>query len=1743
MAEAKEAALSPGAQVDSYQVVRLVGRGGMGEVYLARDAVLGRKVALKVLNPDTLGDGAALERFLFEAQVTARFNHPHIVTVYGVGQYQERPYVALEYLEGQTLRDRIRDSRLGVIEAARVGLAVAEALSEAHVHQVLHRDLKPANVLIPRDGRPRVVDFGLAKALPERPSALELAERITWRPSAPPAVQDDGDELLGTPAYMAPEQWISAPVTAASDIWALGVILFETLSGRRPYNEPTVYLQCAAVCSEDLAPSLTTPEQLPPALTAVVAACLEKDPADRPTAREVAETLHGIVFKRSRIEGEVSPFRGLLPFTERHADLFFGRDDEISSFLERMRDDPVLAVVGPSGAGKSSFVQAGVIPRLREQGRWQVLALRPGRQPFEALAGRLVRGESEGYVGTLPGSSSSIGMRSLRSRSTDRGRRQVEEQRLTEQLSTTPGLLSLTLLELAEREDARVLLFVDQLEELYTQVHDEDTRRRFMEAVCGAADDGDGPVRVVLTMRDDFMVRLAETPLARQALGHVAVLRSPGPDALREILVSPLEQVGYRYEDPTLVDTMVDAVGGEPASLPLLQFACSRLWERRGRNRRILLHAEYEAMGGVAGALAGQADGALEGLTKEQLGIARDILLRLVTPEGARRVIPRDELIDGMKPEATEILDRLIRGRTIIAHRGRGASAGAEVELVHESLVRSWDRLRRWIEGSREELKFLAEIEQAAELWERRGQRDEEVWQRDALHDAERRARQLLSVPEPVRRFLDAGRRLERRRATRRRVMLATGMVLLLAVAVTSLIVALALSDKERRAQEQRQQAETRRAEALLEGARAAQARGDLIESRAKLRGSLEVVDSAAGRALLWNLEQEQLALNELFPNTVYDLSYAPDGRRIAVAYVSKAVAVIDIETREIQTLRGQTDQVVAVAFSPDGRHLAYGTWEGSIGLWDLENETTAQISPGKSVLWRLAYAPNGELLASCHADSRVRIWNLKSGGEPRILEGHTAEASAIAISADGKRLATGSYDNSVIVWDLDTGRQLYRLVGHEDPVYSLAFSPDGSRLASGSDDKTIRLWDPRSGTAHEVLRGHAAGVYGLKFALDGSRLYSGGYDRMVLSWDLAASGRPAVIGRHEGGEVECLALSPDGRLLASGGFDRMLRLWNLDAVTDDAQEHGHTGPVWSVATDPSGERLASAGRDGAIRIWDVGSGDQTMTIRTDADDVYRLSFSPDGKLLACASSDRVVRVWQLPEATEPRPYDGNRSWVLGVAFSPDGKLLAAGGNDRIVRVWDVATAELLHELEGHTAEIRDVDFSHDGKLLASAGWDGTVHVWELEGGPGRTLVEPEGWVYAVSFNPLGPQLVASGEDKRIHLWDVRTWGSRVVAEHEARVHDIAFHPDGKLVGTTSTDGTAWIHDLEGGEPIGLRGHRNVIHSIDFAGQGQLAATTGADETVRLWDVKTGSSLWRAPLVLSNPPRMLNHQGWHDLANPERAAAPGDSSWRRAVEQEARSASRSADGKTLCLATMDGHLELWATVPDRRQARQSAPRPDRVLALNGGCVAITADQGVILLTADGVQTLTGRASSITANRSRILAAADDKVEVFGATGEHRRSISAVRGASAVALGQHGLILGFDDGSIQVAGEGGGSPCDFEETPSSEVVSLIEGPMGTVIAGFASGALGIWNASDGKKLAQAKIHGPALHLLIEGEQLFAVSELGDHLVLDLAIFHRPYCDLLRGLWKSVPVAWEKGRPIRRAPPAKHPCAAE
>ena len=762
--------LRPGLEIGHYELIRLLGRGGMGEVHLARDTRLGRKVAIKFLRP---GSPEALQRFIGEARATAQCTHENIVVIHEVGDFEGRLYMVLEFLEGQTLQALLREGPLPPLRAVELVLPVARALVRAHEFGLVHRDLKPENVFTLAGGGVKVLDFGVAKryAAPEEPAAPGSSAHVDLsRPdgAGSPVVTQDG-ALVGTVPYMAPEQWLGGAVDPRTDLWQLGLILRELVTGINPLAGMS-FSQAARFAIDPDAPVPPVADaapDLPGGLERVIDACLAKRPDDRiQSASELVDALTELLPTRfgAKLGDDESPYPGLVPFQERDAARFFGRARETDAMATRIRELPLMAVVGPSGVGKSSFVRAGLVPRLKASGEaWEVLIARPGRHPMTALAAVLAEADSR------PGARHDAHVR----------------------LRDAPGSLGQVLRERAARKGTRILLFIDQLEELYTLTEDRAEREGFVAALCGVADDATAPVRVVVSMRSDFLDRAAEDErLIQQITRGLVFLQPPAGDALRDAIVQPAELAGYRFESPAIVDEMLAALEGIQGALPLLQFAASQLWDARQVKGRLLTRAAYDGMGGLAGLLAKHADAVLAQLDAGAQRLTRAIFHRLVTPERTRAIVDVGDL-EGLCDDPAVVrrtLHFLVESRLLVV-QARGEHEGATVELVHESLIARWPTLQRWLDEDGEHAAFLEQLRTAARQWEARGEPLGLLWRGEALDEARRfEARFGGELSRAEGRYLKAVLALARRTMWTRRVLVATIMAVLAVLTTFALV-------------------------------------------------------------------------------------------------------------------------------------------------------------------------------------------------------------------------------------------------------------------------------------------------------------------------------------------------------------------------------------------------------------------------------------------------------------------------------------------------------------------------------------------------------------------------------------------------------------------------------------------------------------------------------------------------------------------------------------------------------------------------------------------------------------------------------------------------------------------------------------------------------------------------------------------------------------------------------------------
>src|SRR5271157_4466580 len=266
--------LLTGSHIGPYEILALLGAGGMGEVYRARDTSLKRDVAIKVLPAYGSRDPERLHRFELEAQAAAALNHPNIVSIFHVGQHEDSPYIVAELLQGETLRDRLRKGPVRLGEAIDVAIDIARGLAAAHSAGIVHRDLKPENLFLTKDGRVKILDFGIAK-LQQVQSASADSATVTLQEETVPG------QVLGSVGYMSPEQVRGQAADARSDIFALGAILYEMLTGKRAFQKPTSAETMSAILNEDPPTISQVTPDLPPGLHRIVNRCLEKSPDKR----------------------------------------------------------------------------------------------------------------------------------------------------------------------------------------------------------------------------------------------------------------------------------------------------------------------------------------------------------------------------------------------------------------------------------------------------------------------------------------------------------------------------------------------------------------------------------------------------------------------------------------------------------------------------------------------------------------------------------------------------------------------------------------------------------------------------------------------------------------------------------------------------------------------------------------------------------------------------------------------------------------------------------------------------------------------------------------------------------------------------------------------------------------------------------------------------------------------------------------------------------------------------------------------------------------------------------------------------------------------------------------------------------------------------------------------------------------------------------------------------------------------
>jgi WD40 repeat protein len=1163
-----------------------------------------------------------------------------------------------------------------------------------------------------------------------------------------------------------------------------------------------------------------------------------------------------------------SPYRGLVPFSEDDASVFFGRDRERQIIVANLLAYRLTLLYGESGVGKTSVLRAGAVHQLRRQSRESLEEL--GSPEFVVVEFASWRDDP---VAALAEAVDRSVLAVLGDRAPDPPKPSL---RLDERLEAW-----------AERLDTQFLVILDQFEEYLLYHWDEDGDGTFAVEFPRAVNRPDLRANFLVAIREDALARLDRFKSRIPGLfGNYLRIRHLEREAARQAIVGPIEEHNRLFADgapfvtiePELVDAVLDQVktgkvqvgetgqgiiahddrqGDASIETPYLQLVLSRLWEEEhSAGSPALRLVTLERLGGAERIVRTHLDEAMSDLPQDDREAAARVFRFLVTPGGTKIAHTAADLA-----QYAEISEARL-GAVL------ESLAGGDLRILRAGAPPPGEMVPRY--------EIFHDVLAPAIL----------DWQ--SRHEEGRRQAEALA-------------RERREGAARaRRVRRRWGLVALVIAGIFGVMSF--LSARQRSVQE----AATLTFEAL------AQLDQDPQRAVRLALASLDVRPTAHAEDTL-RLALSQSRLTSVIGDhhdVVWSAAFSPDGERVVTASSDSTARISEAATGFIiAELRGHADVVTGAAFTPGGDRVVTASMDGAARVWDAQSGEELLVLEHVEPVYLAAsetfdahgryvatgpFTGDGALLVTS-AGTSAWIWDLSTGTLLRRLE-HPAESFLVATSAfspDGTLVVTAALDGFVRLWEVATGEPLPDPMDNETLWVSMAtFSPDGTLVAAANSDGSVGLWNPSTGEM-KWGAGHTHEVVTVAFSPDGGRLVSAA-DSTARVWEVGEDPEgllriveSAVIRPHASWMTGA-RFSPDGNYVVTSNEDGTARV--ADAFTGEAlfALRGHEDVVWTAVFGPIGDRVATASEDGTARVWNVDTG---LQLRGHIQGVNSVVFSPDGTRLATASVDETAGIWDARTGEEIHTLFGDVDefgWfsMNSAAFSPDGGLVVTAQQSGTVALWDSSTGlpvGICCDYDGYFAY--DAAFLADRTRMVVLYADGTARVWDLGTNPqgvqrhiiddvlgmavspdGRWIVTAGRWdkmariwdadnfalvreweaglVKAIVVSPDGRRVAMAGVDRVIRIWDTSTERLLIdLAGSTSGVSSLAFSPDGSWLVSGGADGTTRVWDAESGRPLALlRMHADAVQSLDIGTDGRIVSASN-DRTAKIYGCDTCGSI------------------------------------------------------------------------------------------------------------------------------------------------------------------------------------------------------------------------------------------------------------------------------------------------------------
>ena len=1107
------------------------------------------------------------------------------------------------------------------------------------------------------------------------------------------------------------------------------------------------------------------------------------------------------------VVSEECPYRGLQAFDKEYAKFFFGRQKVVNLIQQKLTQANFIPIIGASGSGKSSVVLAGLISQLNDS-EWQVLdPIKPGFEPLIKLRGA--------FQQFFPGTK--------------------KEKQLKDLIENEANNLAAILENLPS--SVKFLLVVDQFEEVFTGGASQQEKQRFIDLLTQVVDITDSRLAVAITMRADFL----EPCLHYSSLHHLiqtqAVFMPPltGVD-LKEMIAEPAKLQGHTVEEALLLKILQD-VKQEPGFLPLLEFALTKLWDKRDQEKHQLTLEQYEKLGELTGALNLHAENVYESQdfeeespsqqrTQQEKEWIRLIFLRLVrTGEGekdTRQRQPKATILNiagddlNQQQQLGELLDGeagLVKGRLLVT--GKDEKGEAWIDLAHEALIEGWQTFKEWRQQDRDLRRLSDRLADTRREWINKGENHQYLMQGGLLaevRDSWQKLQLYLQSPPEDEVFYKRSDAYEKDR----------------------------IAELERALTESQLREKAARVENLLPFqpleslVLAIQAMGENLEKLpqqilAPVQNSLSRVTNKARVSIPFPGHE----------GVVMSVAISANGQTIVSGGGDGTVRLWNLQGLPLaEPISAHEGEIMSVAISADGQTIVSGGFDGTVRLWNLQGLLLAEpLVDHQGRVSSVAISTDGQTIVSGGGDGTVWLWNLQGLPLAEPIRADEGYVYSVAISADGQTIVSGSADGKVRLWNRQGLPLAQPLLGHEGYVRSVAISADGQTIVSGGSDGTVRLWNHQGLPLAELLRNHLDYVRSVAISADGQTIVSGGSDGTVRLWNLQGLPLAEPI-RADERYVNSVAISADGQTIASGGEDGTVRLLNHQGLPLAKPIRAHGIWVYSVAISANGQTIVSGDDEGTVQLWNHQGLPLAEPLLGHQDSVNSVAISADGQTIASGGDDGTVWLWNHQGLPLVEPLRAHGIWVYSVAISADGQTIVTGGDDGKVRLWNLQGLPLAQPLLGHQDSVKSVAISADGQTIATGGDDGTVRLWNLQG---LLLAEPllghQDSANSVAISTDGQTIVSGGDDGKVRLWNLQGLPlAEPLLGHKGRVYSVAISTDGQTIVSGGVDGTVRLWNLQGlslAEPI--RAHEGGVYSVAISGDGQTIVSGGVDGTVRLW--------------------------------------------------------------------------------------------------------------------------------------------------------------------------------------------------------------------------------------------------------------------------------------------------------------------